>query len=155
MAVYLFYVPQWIVLTFLFFYWSFPSRESWEDRAGPCWLLTLRIIGTQGVHMKGAFPWLVCWAPCAGTRNFYPAMAALVRPSTNIFSSPYTFSLYLSPSPSELAGQAVVPCRLSFNDCLWFQQRQLQVWASLNFLILLVGQTLFCCIVRSWVGGGV
>jgi hypothetical protein len=32
-----------------------------------------------GVQMKGALPWFVRWARLAGTRNFYPALAALQR----------------------------------------------------------------------------
>jgi hypothetical protein len=61
-------------------------------------------MGTQGVHrysMKGVLPWLVRWARGAGTRDFSPALAALVGPVQNIFLSPYTFSFDLSPSPSQ------------------------------------------------------
>jgi hypothetical protein len=44
------------------------------------------------------FPWLVRWAHCAGTRDFCPALAALVRSVQNIFfPHPYTVSVYLSP----------------------------------------------------------
>jgi hypothetical protein len=32
--------------------------------------------------MEGTLPWLVRWARHAGTRDIYPALAALVRPST-------------------------------------------------------------------------
>jgi hypothetical protein len=52
--------------------------------------------------MKVVLPWLVRWAHRAGTRDFGPALAALVGPGQNIFSSPYTISFYLSPSPSKL-----------------------------------------------------
>ncbi len=45
------------------------------------------------------------------TRNFCPALAALVSPVQNIFSSPYIISLHLQ------AGQAIVPGRLSLNIC--------------------------------------
>jgi hypothetical protein len=38
--------------------------------------------------MKGLLPWLVRWARRAGTRDFYPALAALVSPVQNIFSPP-------------------------------------------------------------------
>jgi hypothetical protein len=44
-------------------------------------------MGTRGgVHMKGVCPWLVRWAFRAGTRDFRPALAALVGPVQNIFS---------------------------------------------------------------------
>ncbi len=45
------------------------------------------------------------------------ALAALVGPVQNIFSSPYTFSIPLSPSPGK-AGQAVVLRRLSLSMSL-------------------------------------
>ncbi len=52
------------------------------------------------VHMKGVRPWLVQWAILAGTRDFGPDLAALIGPvRTLFFSSPYTFSLHLSPPP--------------------------------------------------------
>ncbi len=55
------------------------------ERVGPCWLLKLRWMGTQGVHMKGVLPRLVRWACRARTRDFCPALAALVGPVQNIF----------------------------------------------------------------------
>jgi hypothetical protein len=58
-------------------------------------------MGTQGVHMKGVLPWLVRCARRAGTRDFFPALVALVGPI------------------AQQAGQAVVPCRLSLNKWLW------------------------------------
>ncbi len=61
-------------------------------------------MGTQGIQMKGALLWLVCWA-CAD----------IVGPVH--ISSPYTFSVHLSPSSSKL-GQAVVVGHLSFYVCL-------------------------------------
>jgi hypothetical protein len=69
--------------------------------------------------MKGLLSWLVRWARDAGTRDFCPALAALFGPVQNNFLSPYTFSLDLSPSPSQLARQAAVPRRLSLNMCHW------------------------------------
>jgi hypothetical protein len=39
------------------------------------------------VQMKGVLPWLVRWARHAGTIDFYPALAALVSPVQNIFST--------------------------------------------------------------------
>ncbi len=59
--------------------------------------------------MRGVLPWLVRWAWCAGTRDFCPALAALVGPVQNIFSSLYTISIHLSPLPSKLGRQ---PCCL-------------------------------------------
>jgi hypothetical protein len=40
--------------------------------------------------MKGVLPWLVLLARVVGTRDFCHALAALVGPVQNIFSSPYT-----------------------------------------------------------------
>jgi hypothetical protein len=41
--------------------------------------------------MKGVLPWLICWARCAGTRGFCPAMDALVSPVHNVFFPQRTF----------------------------------------------------------------
>ncbi len=59
--------------------------------------------------MKGVLPWLVRWVRGAGTRDFSPALAALVGPVQNIFLSPYTSLLDLSPSYSQLGRQS---CRV-------------------------------------------
>ena len=40
-----------------------------------------------------------------GTRDFYPAVAALVSPVQNIFPSPYT--IYVSPSYTGVGGDSV------------------------------------------------
>jgi hypothetical protein len=53
-------------------------REGWP-------LLKLRKIGTQRVQLKGILPRLVRWALHVGTREFCPALAALVGPVQNIF----------------------------------------------------------------------
>jgi hypothetical protein len=74
-------------------------------------------MGTYEVQMIGALPWLVRWARRAGRRDFYPTFGALISAEQNIFFSPHTFSLYMSPSPSNL-GKQVVPGRLSLNMCL-------------------------------------
>ena len=42
-------------------------------------------MGTQGVHMKGVLPSLVCWASRAGTTDFCRTLTALVNPVQNIF----------------------------------------------------------------------
>jgi hypothetical protein len=57
------------------------------ERGSPCRLLKLRLIGAHGVHMKEVLPWLV------RTRDFCPALAALVSQEQNIFSSPHTISI--------------------------------------------------------------
>ncbi len=44
-------------------------------------------MGPSGVQMKEVLPWLVRWARCVGTRDLYPAIAALVRPVQSIFFS--------------------------------------------------------------------
>ncbi len=46
--------------------------------------------------MKGVLPWFVRWARRAGTRDSNPALAALVSPVQNIFSSSYTISIHVS-----------------------------------------------------------
>jgi hypothetical protein len=56
--------------------------------------------------MKVVPPWLVLWARRTGRRDFYPALAALVSHAQNIFSSPHTFSLYVSPTPSNPGRQS-------------------------------------------------
>ncbi len=77
------------------------------ERVGPCWLdcWNWGEWGTQRVQMKGVLPWLFRWACAAGTRDFCPALAALIGPVQNIFSSPYTISMPLSLSPSKLGRQ--------------------------------------------------
>jgi hypothetical protein len=42
-------------------------------------------MGTDGVQMKGALPWLARLADHAGARDFFPALAALVSPIQNMF----------------------------------------------------------------------
>ncbi len=68
-------------------------------------------MGTQRVQIVLlVLPWLVRWACCAGTRDFCPALAALVGPVQNIFSSPYTISMPLSLLPNKLGRQT---CRVA------------------------------------------
>jgi hypothetical protein len=52
------------------------------------------------------------------TRDFYPALAALVGPVQNIFSPPDTTHFTSFVPIAQQAGQAVVPHRLSLNMCL-------------------------------------
>jgi hypothetical protein len=67
-------------------------------------VLTKLKMGTQRGQMNGVLSWLVRWAGPAGTRGYYSALAAQYK---IFFSSPYTFSIPLSPSPSQLGRQ---PC---------------------------------------------
>jgi hypothetical protein len=63
---------------------------------GPCRLLKLWQMGTLSVHMKGV-PLVGVGARRAGTIDFCPALAALVRqvsPVQILFSSSHTYSLY-------------------------------------------------------------
>jgi hypothetical protein len=70
-------------------------------------------MGTQIVQMKGVITgWFVELIPCAGTRYFCPALAALVSPVQILFSSPHTFV-----PGAQQPGQAGVLGRLSL--CLW------------------------------------
>ncbi len=67
-------------------------------------------MGTQRVQMKGVLPWLVRWARHARTRDFCPALAALVSPVQNVFQFMCTHR------PETWAG--VMQGRLSVNVCL-------------------------------------
>jgi hypothetical protein len=61
-------------------------------------------------------PWLVRLARCAGTRDFYPALAALVSPVQNIFFlTIHYFNICILIA--QQLGQAVVQGRLSLNVC--------------------------------------
>ncbi len=67
---------------------------------------------------------------CAGTRDFYPALAALVSPVQNsfFFIVQYTISIFASLSPSNFdSGHAVVKGRLSLNMCL-----RVEPWRNLE-----------------------
>ncbi len=84
-------------------------------------------MGAQRVQMKGVLPWLVRWACCAGTRNFGPALAALLAQYKIFFL--HHISINLSPSPQQ-AGQAVVLGRLSFSMCPWRATLQPLMWCD-------------------------
>ena len=51
-------------------------------------------MGTRGGQLNGVLPWLVRWNHRAGTRDFCPALAALVSPVKIVNFSTFTFSLY-------------------------------------------------------------
>ncbi len=78
-----------------------------ETREGcPGWLLETEVNGvSKSANERG--PSFIHVACRACTRDFCSALAALVGPVQNIFSSPYTISMPLSPSPSKLGRQ---PC---------------------------------------------
>ncbi len=61
---------------------------------------------------------MVRWPRRASTRDFWPALAALFGPVQIFFSSLDTVFTSFVPIAQQ-AGQAVVPCRLSLNTCLW------------------------------------
>jgi hypothetical protein len=88
------------------------------ERGGPCRLSKLRPMGIQGVavHMKGVRPWLVRWACRSRTRDFSPALAALVGPVKNIFYLIVHYFTSLVPLARQ-AGQAVVLRRPSLKIC--------------------------------------
>jgi hypothetical protein len=66
--------------------------------------------------MRWVLPGLVRWACRAGTRDFCPALAALVSPIQNILTVHYFNSFVPS---AQQAGQAAVLGRLSLSLCLW------------------------------------
>ncbi len=85
------------------------------ERGGGGGLLTIKTEENEDSKSTNerVLPWLVHWACRAGTRDFCPASAALVSPVQNIFSSPCTTSIHLSPSPSKLDRQSCcVACLL-------------------------------------------
>jgi hypothetical protein len=62
--------------------------------------------------MQGVLPWLVRWCRSAGTKDFYPALAALISPVQKIiFLAAHFFTLLVSIA--QQPGQAVVLGRLS------------------------------------------
>jgi hypothetical protein len=79
---------------------------------------------TQKVQMKEVLSWLVRWAGRAGTRYFCFALAALVDPVQNIFSSPYTVSI-------AQAGKAEVLGRQSLSICLWLRMTLMNVKSNI------------------------
>ncbi len=68
-------------------------------------------MGTQRVQMKEALPWLVRWACHDGTRDFCPALAALVGPVQNIFFLTVhyfnSFVTILEKGPAMCRGQCI------------------------------------------------
>ncbi len=72
---------------------------------GPFWLLKLRQMGTYRVQMKEVLSWLVWWARCAGTRDFYPCLGCSSRSSTKYFFLHRTLFHFMCPyRPATWAG---------------------------------------------------
>jgi hypothetical protein len=60
--------------------------------------------------MKEVLPWLVRWAHRAGTRDFYPALAAPVSPVQNIiFPQRTLFQFICLNGPATWAGSHAEP----------------------------------------------
>jgi hypothetical protein len=74
------------------------------ERGGLCRLLKLRLMGANGVHMKGVLLWFV------RTRYFGSVLAALVSQEQFFFFTAHYFNSFVP-----IVGQAVVPRRLSLN----------------------------------------
>ncbi len=70
---------------------------------------------TLKVQMRGVLPWLVRWT-C--TRDFCPALAALVGPVENIYFLTVHYFNFFVPIAQQ-ARQAAVLDRLSLSMCLW------------------------------------
>jgi hypothetical protein len=84
-------------------------------------LLTVETEANGYSRSKGVLPSLVCWARCASTRDFGPALAALVGPVQNSFflAVHYLFHFICPLFPSKLDRQSCrVACLLiCFSDC--------------------------------------
>jgi hypothetical protein len=75
--------------------------------------------------MKGVlYLWLVCWAPCAGTRHFFLPWLLLVGPEENIFFLPVNYFNSFVPIAQQ-SGQAAELRRLSLSMCLWLHLFQI------------------------------
>jgi hypothetical protein len=68
---------------------------------------------------EGDLPWLFHWARPAGTRDFCPALAALVGPVQNMFFLAVPYFNSFVPFAQQAGGHAVMPGHLVLNMCLW------------------------------------
>jgi hypothetical protein len=68
--------------------------------------------------MKAVLSSLVCWARHGSTRDFCPALAALVGPRQNNFFPSVHYFTSVVPNGQQ-PEQAGMPHRLSLNICLW------------------------------------
>jgi hypothetical protein len=66
-------------------------------------------MGTQRVQMKEVLPWLVLWSRRAGTRDFYPALAAQVSQYKIFFPHRTLFKFMCPHRPATLAGSRAGP----------------------------------------------
>jgi hypothetical protein len=90
-----------------------------EDREG--WFLLsveTEMNGRSKSTNEKGLSWLFRWTRRTGTRDFYPALSALVSPVHNIFSSRTLFQFTVCVSIAQQSGQEVVHGRLSLNVCL-------------------------------------
>jgi hypothetical protein len=72
---------------------------------------------SKSTNEKRVPSWLVLWACRAGTRDFCPALAALVGPVQNVFFlTVHNFHSFVHIG--QQAGQAVVLGRFSHSTCL-------------------------------------
>jgi hypothetical protein len=67
-------------------------------------MLKLRQMGTYKVQIEKILPWLVRWACRASTRDFCPALAALVDTVQIFFPHCTLFQLICPHRPASLAG---------------------------------------------------
>ncbi len=110
-------------------------HSSNQRGVAPSDLLKLRQKGTHVVHMKWALPWLVRSARRAGMRFTFWLGCSSPPQNKIFFTSPYTISLHLSPTPSKLDRQS---CRIA---CLFLsvsapnRQTQRISWVSQNIPI--------------------
>jgi hypothetical protein len=107
----------WIFQQFsLLVYWGLQWCHTVGDQRGvvpaDCW--NWGKWGLMEYQWRGP-SWLVRWTRRAGTRDFYPALAALVaaHAGQNSFPSADTISINMFPSPSNLGRQS---CRAAY---LW------------------------------------
>jgi hypothetical protein len=70
-------------------------------------------MGTHGVHMKKAIPWLVRWARSADTRDFVLPWKLWSASTKYFFLAANYFTLFVSIA--QQPGQAVVPGFVSLN----------------------------------------
>jgi len=119
----------------MFAAWGGMGGGARETREGcPCWLLKLRQMGAQGVHyIKGILSWLVRWYCRASTRDFCPALAALVSPVHIIFPRGTLFHLIWAYRPCSKLGRQ--SCRVA---CLLICVSAATACSSLLFLVPLV-----------------
>jgi hypothetical protein len=85
------------------------------ERGGPCRLLKLMQIGTQGVHKKGVLLWLVRWARHTGKS----CLGFSSMPSIKYYFPHRTLFHFICPPIAQQAFQPVVPGHLHIDKCLW------------------------------------